>query len=1211
MRFSDDTADIPDRLIALQEKGEVVFLCGAGISQRYGLPSFYTLTTQVYAKLGESWLGHPAEEDAMGLDANGSPKGPAALDRALFALSKRLRGADTKSRIRAERLLTEAIESELQAPNDKFVAHADVWSLSRDPEMRGRVVTTNFDTLFERAIAGVSSRSGADLPPPLGTDFTGILHLHGRIADEALGLPRTPLVLNSAEFGEAYLRSGWAARYVYDLARATTIVVLGYGADDPPMRYILEVLTADRERYPDIREIFAFVPSAPEKVARERTTAIWEAKGATAVLYDSATPKDHDQLYRSIRRWAEFASDPTGWRRSEATRILAQDPDAVSEGDWKRLRWLLGGGDAGELLGEINPSPTWAAPLAKAEIFKPGAASPARWILNRLNDREMPAAAAESLPISRETLAVVERALSWRNRSANDLHPVLLQAWRLIVQVAAQNSSVGSDLGMRWFRCMTAISEGDFSLATKRDVLACLRPRIGIGRVFRWPGLEPGPDDTSLTLRQVLRVDWGPKSLDKIEQLVAQWPDEQRGDLISALVRQLEDALEEAADTGTLHAASGDVKSISPHRQNAHADGFYSIVRALVGLLDVEFGVKPAGAKAVARRWLDSRYLLFNRMGLHALRQQVFSSEEIADALLALSDEDFWLGDGRRETMQLYSERWGSMASEDRARVEERIAKGMPRELLVADGPEDQIAVVRGNAVFIRLARIEGAGHKLSSAGQSALSDLRTRYPEWESEGERDDFRIWSSGVRVGGRDGDISVLVGVQPDQLLDRVEEEAAGNPMRQGDLWRLYCDAEPLLALEGLLASDPTSRLKAGAWQSFFWSITSSEDQAIQQAALAAVLRSEFAFEPYTAVSDWLLRKRSVLDVETGAVLSLWDRLFAAIERHGRPIDDQSRDDPTFSMLNSAEGKIGTILLEEYDRVREGHGRSGADEILARVEKLVRTEGELGYLGTAAVMEGLQALYADEREWAVQHLLPLTLWSSSFAQAAWSVLLQGRVPAPDLYAELKPSLIEAGRRIELKRSLESVASWLIAPLLWAQEPAAPVPEISAVEVRRALSQALETVRSSAAFWLTRAMEELPGEGADVWRERIGPLFRQIWPLEPKSRSEGASLHLLRLVLKTGDAFADAAEAIAPALGPLETWDIEMYLDRGEDAAPFYSSAPGALLTILDAVVSEDAVPQALLKMLGGLIETDPSLGEDGRYLKLLGWARRQASH
>lgn len=412
MRLSDDTADIPDRLIALQERGEVVFLCGAGISQRYGLPSFYKLTTDIYADLGESWEGYAAEEDAMGLDKDGKERGPAALDRALFALSKRLRGTDTASRIRAEGLLTTAIEKNLQPPLGPFLAHRDIWTFSRDPEMRQRIVTTNFDTLFERAgPPEVASRACADLPPPLGTDFTGVLHLHGRIADADLGLSRTSLVLNSAEFGEAYLRSGWAARYVYDLARATTIVILGYGADDPPMRYILEVLTADRERYPDIREIFAFVPSAPDGPSRERIAAIWEAKGATAIIYDSRDSKDHDTLYETISTWAEFAADPTGWRRGHASRILGQDPDEVSEGDWQRLRWLLSGGDAGELLGEINPAPEWSAPLVKADVFRTNAISPYRWILARLNDREMPAATAENLPLSPETLGAIERAL--------------------------------------------------------------------------------------------------------------------------------------------------------------------------------------------------------------------------------------------------------------------------------------------------------------------------------------------------------------------------------------------------------------------------------------------------------------------------------------------------------------------------------------------------------------------------------------------------------------------------------------------------------------------------------------------------------------------------------------------------------------------------------------------------------------------------------
>jgi hypothetical protein len=80
--------------------------------------------------------------------------------------------------------------------------------------------------------------------------------LHGRLADTSPGptLLETELVLSSAEFGDAYLRSGWASRYVYDLARAHTVVLVGYEADDPPMRYLLEVLESDRERFTDLRE---------------------------------------------------------------------------------------------------------------------------------------------------------------------------------------------------------------------------------------------------------------------------------------------------------------------------------------------------------------------------------------------------------------------------------------------------------------------------------------------------------------------------------------------------------------------------------------------------------------------------------------------------------------------------------------------------------------------------------------------------------------------------------------------------------------------------------------------------------------------------------------------------------------------------------------------------------------------------------------------
>lgn len=1210
MRLSDNTSDIPDRLISLQERGEVVFLCGAGISQRYNLPSFRKLTEDIYADIGESWVGYPAEEDAMGIGKDGTLKGPAALDRALFALSKRLRGNEAATRIRAERMLTAAIETSLQPPAGPFSAHKDVWTLSRDAEMRQRIVTTNFDTLFERTgPSEAASRACADLPPPLGTDFTGVLHLHGRIADEKLGLSRTSLVLTSAEFGEAYLRSGWAARYIYDLARATNIVILGYGADDPPMRYILEVLTADRERYPDIREIFAFVPSAPDELSREREMAIWEAKGATAITYDSGGPSDHDMLYQTISSWAEFAVDPTGWRRAHASRILGQNPDEVSENDWERLRWLLSNGDAGELLGEINPSPHWVSPLVKADVFRPNTISPYRWILARLNDREMAGEVAESVQLPPETLDAIGRYLGRRNRNSDEFDPVLLQAWRLLIQVATERYPSDYGVGFAWFQAKEAISEGDFSLKTKRDVLLCLRPRINVGRVIRWLGLEEDPAAETLALRHVLRIEWGPGSHDELGVLAEKWPDETRPNLLRALLRELEDALEEAADTDTLYIASSDVSSVSLHSQDVHSDGFYSIVRVVVDLWEAECAVRPVRAKALAVEWLASPYLLLRRMGLHALRQPFFNTSEVADHLMGMTDEDFWLSDARRETMQIFVQRWPTVVDADRARVEERICAGLPRDLLRADGDPDQIAVVRDNAVFIRLARIEGTGFSLSPLAVDALARLRDKHPSWVSSGEQDDFRIWSSGIRTIDRMSDVSLLADTPTEKILDRVEEVVGGNSFAHGDLWRLYCDAEPQSALAALISDDPTGTKRAGAWQSFFWSIAAAERDDIQQLAFDAISRQGFQFEPYTSIADWLLRRRKSLSISTETLLALWDRLFTVIKDHARPVEDQSRRDVVFSMWNSAEGKIGTLLLDEYKKVRGDEGLDNQLAILNRLEKLVSAEGALGFLGTAAAIDGLQVLFSEHEDWATKWLLPLTTWTSPFAPVAWAVLLRRPIPQSNLYAALKAGLLEAGSHSDLDHDNGSVAHWMITPLLWAQASSETAHEITSVEVRRALAKSADGVRRSAAFWFTKAIEQLEGPGGDLWLQRIGPLFKQIWPIDPSCRSSGASVHLLRLALSTENAFSEAVEAIAPALGPLDTWTIESYLGRNEDAKEFYITDPAAVLTLLEAVVAEDGVPNSLLSMLEKLVDGDAALRADPRYKKLLGWARRRA--
>jgi NAD-dependent SIR2 family protein deacetylase len=199
MRFLANGADIPDKLIRAVTDGNAVFLCGAGVSRRSNMPSFRGLTEHVYKKLGETHANEPAERIAFECKE---------YDRALRSLEKRTHRPQTESRVRT------TVAQLLTAPDGVEVPdHLALLQLSRDNEGRPKLLTTNFDTLFERAarkagLLHVPSHAAKSIPKPGGARDHGILHLHGRIADTKLGLEETDLILTSADFGDAYLRDG-------------------------------------------------------------------------------------------------------------------------------------------------------------------------------------------------------------------------------------------------------------------------------------------------------------------------------------------------------------------------------------------------------------------------------------------------------------------------------------------------------------------------------------------------------------------------------------------------------------------------------------------------------------------------------------------------------------------------------------------------------------------------------------------------------------------------------------------------------------------------------------------------------------------------------------------------------------------------------------------------------------------------------------------
>src|ERR1700688_2128531 len=130
MRFLPAGPDIPKELVAAQEKGQTIFVCGAGVSRTAGLPLFQGLVEGVYAYLGEDWQLYPAEREGM------RPGGELAgqYDRVLRCLERRLTGDTPRNRGMRERIRA-AVRHVLAAPVEADLTnHLALLELSRDAE---------------------------------------------------------------------------------------------------------------------------------------------------------------------------------------------------------------------------------------------------------------------------------------------------------------------------------------------------------------------------------------------------------------------------------------------------------------------------------------------------------------------------------------------------------------------------------------------------------------------------------------------------------------------------------------------------------------------------------------------------------------------------------------------------------------------------------------------------------------------------------------------------------------------------------------------------------------------------------------------------------------------------------------------------------------------------------------------------------------------
>lgn len=314
--FDASSCKVPERLLINHGRGQVLFITGAGTSKPSDLPDFRELTLQVYERLD------PAVHTALAGIPSGVcnqwqiPTGMLRADQlaevkryiqgdydvALGMLERRI---DRKSTPTTK--VRNAVTSILRHSGNKPAEiHQSLIKLAnRGPATT--IVTTNFDLLLELAAKNqrkeLESYSLASIPRPGKSDeFSGVLHIHGALERE----PNRAgyCIVTDQDFGEFYLRRQVVPEFIYEAARLFCLVLVGYSANDPPMRYLLNAVAADGNRFNDLQERFAFVGT--NEVADPVLMEDWRARGITPIPYDSANK--HFQLAHTLGKWASYSA---------------------------------------------------------------------------------------------------------------------------------------------------------------------------------------------------------------------------------------------------------------------------------------------------------------------------------------------------------------------------------------------------------------------------------------------------------------------------------------------------------------------------------------------------------------------------------------------------------------------------------------------------------------------------------------------------------------------------------------------------------------------------------------------------------------------------------------------------------------------------------------------------------------------------------------
>ncbi len=920
MRFIEDGPDIPDELLLALDKGEVIFFCGAGVSQAYAkLPGFLDLADTVLKNLRvpETRTAYKILCAAKRIEKKLDLPGLVSADRIFSELAKEFGLKYIKPFVAKALKRKEILD---------LTAHETLLDLATTKAGDTKIVTTNFDRLFEQTKKGTNLDAWDPPHLPVSAEiakFEGLVYLHGRV-NKKYDAPEKDFIISSSDFGRAYLTEGWARRFFKEIILEYTVVFIGYSADDPPIRYLLEARNKKSQKE---NKIYAFQSGNPEDAS-----AKWEHKFATAIPYYKEKKDKHRRLWETLKKWADRMNDIEAWQ-DNIIQMAQRGPKRLSPFQREQVVQLVSTIDGAKRFCESNnpPPASWLCLFDSTIRFtmsttvKEGNGE--ERVVDLLEDygldsdpvlkpidpndysarRDLPPGALDAFEINDQ-----DRRESQNNSfaslkgtqvlSVKDLPERFhyLGAW--IAKVADQNAAIW------WAVRQAGIHQNvqDKIRTTLRDKTDCsphivqawhylfdswnLKPDDRDGHGLNWYSFESDVDKFGWDIARLKRYkeltkpwmvvrqniwehDTPPEEDTEIKfgQLVAlrvsyserqeiSIPKEWLARIVFVWRQHLDTAILLEKETGYYPPISILMTASENSEGVQYMDGLVGAVFYYASLFKRLLDLNPQQAQAEVNAWDKEDANVYARLRIWSCQfSEIVADNALADFFATMPRKVFWDFYHQGDILYTIKARWQGASGHTRRAIERLILQGPEKE---EEEEQDKYTEYKAWSALTRLDWLQSKDCTLTSATQKAIIKLKERTPKYKTQHGQHAADPRQSGVRIIHTNTEHSVLLRLSISDILPKAEKEMGKNDysLDHNNPFAGLCETHPELALDALLYEANEGMHRAWAWRSFLQSEKRKTDSNRLKKAIAGALiclPDEITVDVMYAMANWLRR------------------------------------------------------------------------------------------------------------------------------------------------------------------------------------------------------------------------------------------------------------------------------------------------------------------------------------------------------------------